>query len=164
MERDKDKRCETCRYWDSWLDSEAQDERIPGHFWAVDRAMFLTSKAIGRCNAEPKSPDPHYRELYTESDQGENCPLWEEFKVDFEISGEEAGKAGSQKAAQKVKKACRDLTRVFGRKKNPPPLMYHHIDCTREGVYVNGVFVWDGSRYRFEGYHREPQTGQTKSR
>jgi len=163
MEKDKVRRCETCRHWDSWLDSGVRDERVPSHFWAVDRAMFMASKAIGRCNAEPKSPDPYYRELYTASDQGKNCPLWEEFKVDFTISAEEAEKAGSQKAARKVEEVCRNLTRVFGRRKNPPPRIYHHIDCTQGGVYTDGVFVWDGTRYRFEGYWRT-QIGETKSR
>jgi len=164
MAEDKVRRCATCRHWESRLDSDTRDERVPGCFWAVDRAMFLTSKAIGRCNAKPESPDLRYDELYTESDQGKNCPLWEEFTVDFKISSEETAKAGSHEAAQKVEKACRDLTRVFGRKENPPPLIYHHIDCTREGKFVDGVFMWDGTRYRFDGYHRDPQTGQTKNR
>jgi len=155
METRKMKRCGTCRHWESWLDSETRDERVPSYFWAVDRAMLLTGKAIGRCNAEPKSPDPYYRELYTESDQGENCPLWEKLDLDWELSKEEALKAGP--LAEKVEKACKDLTRIYGRRKNPPPLFYHHIDCTPDGWYIDGSFVWDGTRYRFEDFREDPR-------
>jgi len=77
------------------------------------------------------------------------------FDLNWELSKEETLKAGP--LAEKVEKACKDLTRVYGRWKNPPPLFYHHIDCTPDGWYIDGSFVWDETRYRSEDFREDPR-------
>jgi len=154
------KRCETCRFWERTIGSNWRDPRVPEYFWAAGHAVFVINQEIGRCNAEEVC-HPDYSGLYTAPDQGEHCPFWEKFDLDWELSKEEALKAGP--LAEKVEKACKDLTRVYGRWKNPPPLFYHHIDCTPDGWYIDGSFVWDGIRYRFEDFQEDPRKGLYES-
>jgi len=142
------------------MNTDWRDPRIKGWAWAAGNAMFLVDREIGRCNAKPPE-HPDYDVLYTTPDRGENCPFWEKFDLNWELSKEEALKAGP--LAEKVEKACKDLTRVYGRWKNPPPLFYHHIDCTSDGWHIDGSFVWDGTRYRFEDFREDPRKGLSES-
>ena len=74
------------------------------------------------------------------------------------LSSEEIRRCGGVRAAREVRRACRKLTTLFGWREDPPSPVFHAVNGEL------GLFVWDGSGYRFECYIVDEEDSESSER